>query len=158
MRTSWRYGNSSSFKPSSATNLHNKISTQSPLFSQGCFHLYTPYNQSFPGEIMATGTEDMFNSGYYFINAYPQHLPFSGFTFNENFKQPYGSFESGLKWSVYRIFNRDVVAFENGVRFQWRNGDVSIPGLGKCRQQGQGPPVGSPTASFVRSLSWAYVW
>lgn len=31
---------------------------------EGCFHFFTPANQSFPGEIMATGTEDYYNSGW----------------------------------------------------------------------------------------------
>ncbi len=32
-------------------------------FMEGCFHFSSPYNASFPGEILSTGTEDYYDSG-----------------------------------------------------------------------------------------------
>lgn len=112
---------------------------------------------TFPGQIMATGTEDYYNSGYYFINSYPQHLPSTGLTFFESLDQPTGPFTSGLRWSVYRLHISDPLMFEQAGVLQWRNGDVATD-LGKCRFQGVAPPVGTPTQSYIRSLAYAYVW
>jgi hypothetical protein len=128
-------------------------------FMEGCFHFYTKGSETFPGEIMATGTEDYYNSGYYFISAYPQHLPSTGFTFDVSFNTPVGPFTTGLKWSVYRLHVADPLAFEGFGRLQWRNGDAAIPGQGKCLSPGKtGTVVGNPTASYVRSFAMAYVW
>ena len=33
---------------------------------EGCYHSYTPYSQAWPGLTLATGTEDLFISAYYF--------------------------------------------------------------------------------------------
>ena len=33
-------------------------------FLEGCFHAYTPYNQSYPGTLLSTGTEDYFDSAW----------------------------------------------------------------------------------------------
>eukprot|EP01052_Picozoa_sp_SAG31_P027594 SAG31_NODE_2593_length_5423_cov_21.402705_7_plen_114_part_00 len=33
---------------------------------EGCYHLYTPQSPSFPGIIVASGTEDFFSSSLYF--------------------------------------------------------------------------------------------
>lgn len=35
-------------------------------FLEGCYHSYSPYNQEFPGTVLGTGTEDYFDSGWYF--------------------------------------------------------------------------------------------
>lgn len=50
-----------------------------------------------------------------------------------------------------------LIFVENGI-LRWRNGDVALPGIGKCRYQDKATPVGSPTQSYVRSLAYAYVW
>eukprot|EP00730_Choanoeca_flexa_P016903 TRINITY_DN8070_c0_g1_i1.p1 TRINITY_DN8070_c0_g1~~TRINITY_DN8070_c0_g1_i1.p1 ORF type:complete len:255 (+),score=58.29 TRINITY_DN8070_c0_g1_i1:749-1513(+) len=128
-------------------------------FMEGCFHFYTNGSDTFPGEIMATGTEDYYNSGYYFINAYPQHLPFTGLTFNVPFTTPVGPFDKGMMWSVYRLHVADSLAFEGFGQLQWRNGDIVIPGRGKWLVQGRnGTVVGPPTDSYVRNYAMAYVW
>eukprot|EP01084_Bolivina_argentea_P123339 218570_1 len=127
-------------------------------FLEGCFHFYNSKNQIFPGEIVATGTEDYYDSGYYFIDAYPQHLPQTGFTWYETFKNNYGPFLNGLKWSAYRLHYMDLMSFKNNSKLVWRNGDVADNGIGKCRHQGNGTPVGNPSQSFVRSLAFIYIW
>eukprot|EP01050_Picozoa_sp_SAG11_P013020 SAG11_NODE_1491_length_4810_cov_1.999363_7_plen_327_part_00 len=33
-------------------------------FLEGCYHLMTPHDQSFPGTVLSTGTEDYFDSAY----------------------------------------------------------------------------------------------
>ena len=33
---------------------------------EGCVHMYTPYAQPFPGTLLATGTEDYFDSAFGF--------------------------------------------------------------------------------------------
>ena len=79
-------------------------------FMEGCFRLYSPAGQSFAdSQVLATGTEDYYNSGYYFIAAQPMHLPETGLTWWEvntttNASSPvaYGIYPSGaMKWSVY---------------------------------------------------------
>ena len=127
-------------------------------FLEGCFHFYSN-NATFPGQIIATGTEDYYDSGYYFIDAYPQHLPQTGYTFYESFKGKYGPFSNnGLKWSAFRLHYVDLMGFVDNGKLMWRNGDVADPDIGKCRHEGNGTPVGSPTMSFVRSLAFVYVW
>ena len=32
-------------------------------FWEGCYHLYTPYSEAFPGTVLSTGMEDFFDSG-----------------------------------------------------------------------------------------------
>ena len=154
------------------------VVTETMNFLEGCFHLYNPLNESFPGMIMATGTEDYYNSGYYFLNSYPMHLPTVGYTwyetFNSDSNNPVGPFTNGgIKWSAYRLHTMDPVLFSmngnnyytdrdgvqsDGCKLVWRNGDVADNGVGKCRHQGNGTAVGSPSNSYVRSLAFVYLW
>ena len=54
-------------------------------FMEGCFRLYSPANSTFEEtQILATGTEDYYNSGYYFIAAQPMHLPETELTWYDN--------------------------------------------------------------------------
>jgi hypothetical protein len=48
-------------------------------FLEGCYHMYDPPTQPFPGTVLATGTEDYFDSGWYF-NAGEFRMPVSGLT------------------------------------------------------------------------------
>lgn len=126
-------------------------------FMEGCFHFFSPQNATFPGQIMATGTEDYYDSGYYFIDAFPLHLPSTGFTYNEQVPN-YGGYASAMKWSAYRMHTVDQLLFSDGGKLSWRNGDVAIPGQGKCHHPTEGTPVGNPTDSYVHSLAYVYVW
>ena len=133
-------------------------------FIEGCFHFYNSANVTFPGELIATGTEDYYDSGWDFEGVYPLHLPNSGETWRENFvankTNPYGPFTTnGIKWSAYRMHFMDALIFDtDSAKFVWRNGDVNQPVIGKCFQQGNGTPVGHPTFSWVRTLSFVYLW
>lgn len=129
-------------------------------FLEGCYHAYTPFNQSFPGTLLSTGTEDYFDSAWYF-NAGEFHLPVSGFT---HFLSSVGLIE----FSAYRFHEQDPLPFSDGFRFVWRNGDLSSGGI-KCLTQG-GPsatnkPVLRTNASapnfadaYVSAYVWVYTW
>lgn len=45
----------------------------------GCYHAYAPYNAPYPGIVLSTGTEDYFDSAWYF-NGGEFHLENAGFT------------------------------------------------------------------------------
>jgi len=119
-------------------------------FLEGCYHLYTPYNMSFPGTVLSTGTEDYFDSGWYF-NAGEFRLPVSGYTH-------YGSANGQVTLSAYRFHEMDPLLFDNGIRFVWRNGDAVDPAGQKCYMETGGRVVGSPTQSNVLTYAWVYTW
>jgi len=128
-------------------------------FLEGCYHAYTPHNQTFPGTLLSTGTEDFFDSAWYF-NAGEFHLPVSGFTH-------YASSAGTVEFSAYRFHDMDPLPFENGFKFVWRNGDVSSGGI-KCLtetgpsesakpvvRKGAEPSFGPAT---VQAYAWVYTW
>jgi len=120
-------------------------------FLEGCYRFYSPPNQAYPGTLLATGTEDFFDSGWYF-NAGEFHFPVAGYT---HYKDNGGS----LTWSAYRFHEQDPLAFSDGFRFVWRNGDATDPKTGlKCFIETGGNVVGGPTASNVTSYAWVYTW
>jgi len=118
-------------------------------FLEGCYHTYTN-NQDFPGTLLSTGTEDYFDSAWYF-NGGEFHLPVAGFTHQS---------QSGgnLQWSAYRFHEMDPIIFNDGIQFVWRNGDTLDPSGIKCMMQTGGQTVGSPTQSQVLSYVWIYTW
>jgi len=125
------------------------VSSGNLNFLEGCYHQYTPYNQSFPGTVLSTGTEDYFDSGWYF-NGGQFWLPVSGYThFNQD--------SNGVTWSAYRFHEMDPLPFAGGFLMHWRNGDVLDPAGLKCYAQ-KGTIVGTPTVSHVTSYAWVYVW
>jgi len=67
-------------------------------FLEGCLHAYFDGNTEFPGVLLATGTEDYFDSAYYF-NGGQYHQPTTGFTHQDKVG---GNF----RWSAYRYFLR----------------------------------------------------
>jgi len=119
-------------------------------FLEGCYHSYTPYNQSFPGTVLSTGTEDYFDSGWYF-NGGEFRFPVSGFTH-------LASSSGVVTWSAYRFHTMDPIRFEDGFRLLWRNGDAVDPAGQKCYMETGGNIVGSPTKSDVTIYGWAYTW
>jgi len=121
-------------------------------FLEGCYHMYDPPSQAFPGTVLSTGTEDYYDSGWYF-NAGEFHMPVSGFT---HMKQAPGVTE----WSAYRFHDMDPLRFRDGFRLTWRCGDqVSLdPKVGKCYTQTGGRTVGTPTCDHVVSYAWVYTW
>ena len=120
-------------------------------FLEGCYHAYPDRNQSFPGVIASTGTEDYYDSAYYF-NAGQFHFEEAGYT---HFRQVSSNL---LEWAAYRTHEVDPIFFHNGFRFEWRNGDVNDDRGFKCILEQGGHVVGSPTQSNVTSYTWVYVW
>merc|ERR1711907_483236 len=95
------------------------VSSGSMNFLEGCYHMMVPYNQPFPGIVISTGTEDYFDSAYYF-NGGQYRFPVSGST---HLNQSDGT----VKWSGYRFHEQDPLTFTGGVRFLWRVGDLANP-------------------------------
>lgn len=120
-------------------------------FLEGCYHAYPEYDQAFPGVIISTGTEDYFDSAYYF-NGGQFHFEVSGFTHLQQVSR------SLLQWSAYRMHDLDPIFFENGFRFEWRNGDVLDDRGFKCLVYQEGNAIGAPTQSIVTSYAWVYTW
>ncbi len=120
-------------------------------FLQGCYHAYPDRNQSFPGVIASTGTEDYFDSSAYF-SAGEFRFEVSGYT---HFRQISSSL---LEWSAYRTHEVDPIFFYNGFRFEWRNGDVVDDRGFKCVVDQGGYATALSTQSNVTSYTWVYVW
>jgi hypothetical protein len=119
---------------------------------EACYHWYSPYDTPFPGTLLSTGTEDFFDSAYYF-NGGQFHLPVSGFThLNTTANTPYGS----VTFSAYRFHNEDPLQFKDGLRFVWRNGDQSDASGEKCNIEWGGSPNGSPGTAHVKAYAWVY--
>eukprot|EP00048_Salpingoeca_helianthica_P005713 m.90857 g.90857 ORF g.90857 m.90857 type:complete len:428 (-) comp13709_c0_seq2:45-1328(-) len=120
-------------------------------FLEGCYRAYTPPSTTFPGIVLSTGTEDYFDSAWYF-NAGEFRLPVSGFTHLK-------SNSSYVEWSAYRFHEMDPLTFTDGFQFVWRNGDMLDKHTGlKCYTQSDGAPAGAPTRSHVISYGWVYTW
>ena len=124
---------------------------------EGCYHAYNSFGNAtrdgqWPGELVATGTEDFFLSSYYF-NAGPFWHENSGYTHSD-------SRGRGARESMYRVFAQDPMVFgRNGFRLQYRIGDVNDPATGlKCTLQSGGSPSGDPKPTDVVSYAWIYVW
>lgn len=119
-------------------------------FLEGCYHAYSPYDQPYPGVVFSTGTEDYYDSGWYF-DAGQFHMPVSGFTHINT--------QGNVTWSAYRFHEMDPIRFSNGFRLVWRNGDTVDPQTGlKCYMQSGGQRAGNPTASFAHAYAWVYLW
>lgn len=123
---------------------------------EGCYHLMTAQQPTFPGIIVSTGTEDFFTSAYYFsgCNSNPpcrfDTMGLTHWTVNSSIAQV----------SVYRNFITDVFPFtgSGGLNLTWRNGDVTDPATGlKCTSQ-TGNTVGSPGPANVTTYSWLYTF
>ena len=117
---------------------------------EGCYHLYTPRNTSWPGLVMSTGTEDYFDSAYYF-DAGTFHMPTSGFTHLVET-------EGRVTFSAYRFHDHDHIFFDDGLLFQWRNGDMDDASGIKCMILTGGKWNGHPGPAIVNVYAWAYVW
>ena len=122
-------------------------------FLEGCYHSFTPHSQPWPGLTISTGTEDYFDSAFYF-NAGPFRQENAGLThFFDN-----SSSGGQVRVSAYRNHDVDPIWFQGGFRLLWRVGDVSDEAGHKCTLEKGGSPVGSPQASYVNAYTWAYVW
>ncbi len=120
-------------------------------FLEGCYHAYPDRNLPFPGVIASTGTEDYFDSAFYF-NGGQFHFEVSGYT---HFRQVTNK---TVEWSAYRMHDLDPIFFYNGFRFEWRNGDVVDSRGFKCIVDKGGYAAVEATESLVTSYAWVYVW
>jgi len=119
-------------------------------FLEGCYHQFSPPNQQWPGTVLSTGTEDYFDSGWYF-NAGQFWLPVAGLTH-------IATSANSAEVSAYRFHEMDPLPFSNGILIQWRNGDMVDAAGRKCFIKTGGRVVGSPGNSAVTSYGWVYVW
>eukprot|EP01079_Euglenida_sp_SAG-EU17-18_P010357 gene10357-1876_t len=126
-------------------------------FLEGCPHMFDPPSQAWPGTLLGSGTEDYFDSGWYF-NAGEFHLPVAGYTHILDK-------DDALEWSAYRFHEMDPLIFNNGVRVTWRCGENGSPapdGGNKCYiqpQQDDLPPSEEATlCEHVQSYGWVYTW
>ena len=120
-------------------------------FLEGCYHWFSPPTQAWPGVLLSTGTEDYFDSAYYF-NGGQFRLPVAGETHIA------GGGKSNITWSAYRFHEEDPLQFVDGVKLRWRNGDQSDNAGIKCLIESGGRPNGNPKPSKVRAYGWTYVW
>jgi hypothetical protein len=120
---------------------------------EGCWHAYSPPNVPFPGSfLLGTGAEDYPESAYYF-SAGPWRGPTSGLTVKE--EEP---FDPISRVSFYKLHHKDPFFFNDGFRFQWRNGDVTDPATGEKCTAIKGDVIGTPSTANVSTLVYAYVW
>jgi hypothetical protein len=120
-------------------------------FLEGCYHMFDPQTADFPGTLLSTGTEDYFDSGWYF-NAGQFEFPVSGFTHLLSNK-------TRTEWSGYRYHEMDPLIFSDGFRLTWRCGDNVNPHTAlKCFTGDEGLTVGKPTCDNVKSYAWYYSW
>ena len=130
-----------------------QVSSGNLNFMEGCFHFYNQKYVEWPGMLLSTGMEDYYDSAFYF-NGGTFHSPVSGNTFlkpNVN--------GSAAQWSGYRFHEMDPIVFNEGMRFQWRNGDRSdsVSKL-KCTTLTGGTINGNPQVSELLALMWVYQW
>lgn len=119
-------------------------------FMEGCYHAYTPQSAAFPGLTVSTGTEDYFDSAFYF-NAGVFHQENAGLTH-------WLANDSLNEISAYRLHDQDPIFFSHGFRFEWRVGDVNDPKTGlKCTSV-KGDISGDPQPTTITTYTWVYVW
>ena len=116
---------------------------------EGCLHQYTA-GQEFPGTVLSSGTEDFFDSGWYF-SAGQFRLPVSGLTHLEKGNGecccrcpsprwpldhcvPCYAFatDNNMYSSMYRFHNTDPLQFADGFELVWRIGDTVDAAGRKC--------------------------
>ena len=125
-------------------------SSVNPYFMEGCYHAFMPHDAAWPGLTVSTGTEDYFDSAYYF-NGGGFHQANAGLTH-------WLSNDSLTEVSAYRMHDQDVIAFAGGFRFVWRVGDVNDAAGHKCTLRQGGDPELDPQNTTVTAYTWAYVW
>jgi len=124
------------------------VSSANQNYLEGCFRAYTNHNRTM--FLLSSGTEDYFQSAFYFYNApnNPRfYFPGAGLTHME-----------GIQLSAYKIHIDDPVFFQGGLRVVWRNGDTIDPATGQKCINDEGTVVGSPQVSQVWTYAWVYEW
>lgn len=145
-------------------------------YIEGCWHLYTDSEKQWPGIVMGTGTEDFFDSSYWFcalggmepcLYAHDNSglLHFSRLWPNGTSAihsltrpLPQGTTE---RFSAYRFFDTEIVGFRDGGALHWRIGDVADKCTGcPIGEDAQGNPCKSKNTNpvTVKSYAWLYTW
>ena len=61
--------------------------------------------------------------------------------------------------AFYKLHHRDPYFFNDGFKFEWRNGDITDPTTGeKCIVMDGPPAYGTPAHVNVTTLVYAYTW
>jgi len=138
-------------------------SSRSYNFWEGCYRMFTPYSEPFPGTVLSTGMEDFFDSAYGFA-AGPYRFQTSGCTHRVVSEADADGLHAASV-SAYRFFEEDPLVFEGGVQLQWRIGDYvnrkAHPESPKCYIDAPGPGdtvVGVVLNTTVTSYAWLYTW
>mmetsp|Transcript_43523 Transcript_43523/g.85205 ORF Transcript_43523/g.85205 Transcript_43523/m.85205 type:complete len:331 (-) Transcript_43523:81-1073(-) len=127
---------------------------------EGCYYLFPDAKANWTSgmELLATGTEDYFESAFYF-NAGLVASPFAGVTF----KDTNGAKPQVNRVSMYKIHGEnDPVVFDDGFKLTWRVGDqTNSQGL-KCTCFPGGStgckPNGTPQVTSINSYAYVYTW
>lgn len=136
------------------------LESGTPNMLEGCYHWYRTYGEEWPGLLLSSGTEDFFDSGWYF-DAGTYRARVSGATDAQWINQ------SLARVSAYRFHDVDYLTFGNeGFRFQWRNGDLQDDSGLKCfvapwqvaNGAGGASPVGRPVQTKILAYAWVYTW
>jgi hypothetical protein len=132
------------------------LQSANPNVLEGCYYLFPDATATWQNQgwnLLATGTEDYFESAFYFDGGlYAQ--PYSGVTKREQ--------GPPSKVSAYKIHGpHDPMVFSNGFKLRWRVGDQQDSQGFKCRC----PPgtvnctnAGNPQATTLTSYAWVYTW
>jgi len=116
-------------------------------YLEGCFRTYI--KGAADANLISTGSEDYFQSGYYF-NAGAYHFPGAGLSHRD---------DATGTLSAYKIHEDDPLFFSRGgFQFVWRNGDTQDPTSGHKCANDKGPTVGNPQQSVVTTYCWVYEW
>jgi len=124
--------------------------SSNPNYLEGCYRAVTTDDKKVTKTtLISTGTEDYFQSAFYF-NVGLFHFPGAGFTHVNN---------ADGTLSAYKIHQYDPLFFaRGGFAFVWRNGDTTDPATGlKCTND-NGNKNADPQHSVVTTLTWVYEW
>eukprot|EP00697_Spironema_sp_BW2_P004787 gnl/Spiro4/16481_TR8865_c0_g1_i1.p1 gnl/Spiro4/16481_TR8865_c0_g1~~gnl/Spiro4/16481_TR8865_c0_g1_i1.p1 ORF type:complete len:356 (-),score=52.76 gnl/Spiro4/16481_TR8865_c0_g1_i1:60-1127(-) len=132
-------------------------------FLEGCVYLYPDANSTWDEgmQLFATGTEDYFESSYYF-DAGPVAGMYAGATIRQDSQNsPEGTTDA--KMSMFKIHGaHDPLVFSNGMMLQWRIGDLNDSVGMKCRCRDSSTPgctpSGSPQKTTATVYSYIYTW
>jgi len=130
-------------------------------FLEGCVRCYIDDG---PRILLSSGTEDYFDSAYYF-NAGPFHLSVSGLTHLQTNKGPMNT-----TFSAYRFHTMDPIIWQRSLKWVWRNGETVDSSGQKCTLQAEIQRQAGDTddglhfhntrltGSVVSSYAWVYLW
>jgi len=113
---------------------------------EGCFRCFVDGGAQM---LMSSGTEDYFDSAYYFdTGLYSQAN--SGLTHLNSDNGPLNT-----TVSLYRFHDQEPITWKKSFLMQWRNGDTNSKDGLKCVDD-NGSPAGDPQPSIAKSIAWVY--